>query len=70
MLKEDIKDLISKYKTLKEEVWEQANELSKVDKSKLNDEDREIIIDLSLLLETENRMYGIFINDLLDIVWS
>jgi hypothetical protein len=63
-MKEQIKNLIEQQKLARQEIFEQSNELSKINKSKLSKEDKRLLEDQLLLLEKEYQVRGWFINDL------
>lgn len=63
-MKEEIKKLIEQQKTYKEECFEQANELLKINREKLSDEEKSLLKDSVLLLEKEIELRLVFINEL------
>jgi hypothetical protein len=59
-----IEILIEQQKLARQEIFEQSNELSKINKIKLSKEDKRLLEDQLLLLEKEYQVRGWFLNDL------
>lgn len=65
---EKITELIHEHSLRNQEVFEQASELSKINKSKLSKEEKRLLEDQLLLLEQENNLRTIFIYELRDLI--
>lgn len=67
-MKEKIEDLIEHYRMRRYEIFEESNELSKMDITKLSKEDKDILKDKLLLLEQEYSLRNNIIFDLQDLL--
>jgi len=63
-MKQQIENLIAEQKLYKLEVFEQANELLKINKEKLSEEEKRLLEDSILVLENEISIRNSIISDL------
>ena len=63
-MKQQINELIGEQKHFKDECFEQVNELLKINKEKLSDEEKRLLEDSILLLENEISIRNSIISDL------
>ena len=63
-MKEQIENLIVQQKYFKDECFEQANELLKINKEKLSEEEKRLLEDSILVLEKEIELRLVFANEL------
>lgn len=63
-MKEQIENLITEQRYFKDECFEQANELLKINKEKLSEEEKRLLEDSILVLENEIELRLGFINEL------
>jgi len=67
-MREKIEELIKELKLRKQEVFEESNELSQINKQKLCEDEKRILEDRLLLLEQEYSLRNSFICELHDLL--